>query len=523
MRKPSLLVIFLTVFIDLVGFGIVLPLLPQYSEQFGARGWEVGFIIASFSLMQFIFAPWWGRLSDRIGRRPVLLISTAGSALSYALFAVASGMTGSTGLLLLLASRMFAGLCGANISVASAYIADITTPQNRSKGMALIGVSFGLGFILGPALGAFSVEFFGVKGPGWLASVLCLGNFILASAILVESCQPGSAAAPRRARMMQWMHTLAQPKLGLLVVLYFLSTFCFACFETTLPLLVGSALLHRDDVRDLPTFMTKLRDSKDEVSQRIRAQLTPEFIPMLSEFSGTVSTALRRRTLDELNNILKSPAMFDERVLKLIRRSPATQKAWSGKPRPEEQAYRNRLVLQDAFPGEITPLAHYFDRGHIGYLFAYCGLLSAFIQGGAIGRLAKRYGESKMIAASLATVAISSLVIVYLTSLTGLLVGAGLFAMASGVTRAPTMALISFFSPEAEQGATMGVAQSAATLARVLGPPLASSCFYAREAWPFLLCALVSVFSAWLGWLYLVKTKADAGLRHGEATPEAVG
>src|SRR5213075_2493227 len=92
MKKPSLLIIFLTVFIDLIGFGIVMPLLPLYSEKFGAHGLLIGAIISSFSVMQFLFAPAWGRLSDRIGRRPVLLVSNAGSAVSYALFAVASSL-----------------------------------------------------------------------------------------------------------------------------------------------------------------------------------------------------------------------------------------------------------------------------------------------------------------------------------------------------------------------------------------------------------------------------------------------
>src|SRR5262245_51072001 len=107
MRKPSLLVIFLTVFIDLIGFGIVLPLLPIYSRDFGASGWVIGAIMAAFSTMQFLFAPAWGRLSDRIGRRPVLLVSTAGSALAYALFALGSSLTGNAALLVLLCSRVF--------------------------------------------------------------------------------------------------------------------------------------------------------------------------------------------------------------------------------------------------------------------------------------------------------------------------------------------------------------------------------------------------------------------------------
>ena len=147
MRKTSLLVIFLTVFIDLIGFGIVLPVLPLYGKDLGALGWQVGLIVASYSAMQFLFAPAWGRLSDRIGRRPVLLISTAGASISYALFALAAI---NMDLRLLVASRVFAGICGANLSVASAYIADVSPPEDRSKRMGLIGMAFGLGFILGP-------------------------------------------------------------------------------------------------------------------------------------------------------------------------------------------------------------------------------------------------------------------------------------------------------------------------------------------------------------------------------------
>src|SRR5215470_1610138 len=192
MRKPSVLVIFLTVFIDLIGFGIVLPLLPIYSRNltsggacaetmmglFGrlglpketASGLIIGAIMASYSLMQFLFAPGWGRLSDRIGRRPVLLVSTAGAAVSYALFALGSRLSGDAALGVLLSSRIFAGICGANITVAQAYIADITPPQERSKRMGLIGMAFGLGFIFGPALGGLGLKLGNLSTPGWIAS-----------------------------------------------------------------------------------------------------------------------------------------------------------------------------------------------------------------------------------------------------------------------------------------------------------------------------------------------------------------
>ncbi len=242
-RKPSLLVIFLSVFIDLIGFGIVLPLLPGYAEDnfrpdFSAKGLVIGGIIASFSAMQFLFAPAWGKLSDRIGRRPVMLTSNLGAAGSYALFAVACGMSGTAGLWMILVSRIFAGICGANLSVASAYIADITPPEKRSARMGLIGMAFGFGFIFGPALGAFSIEIFHSKqAPGWVAAGFCAANFILGWFILGESRKPNSEHVIARPKMNQWSHTLAQPKLGLLIVIFFLATFCFTCFESTFPLL----------------------------------------------------------------------------------------------------------------------------------------------------------------------------------------------------------------------------------------------------------------------------------------------
>ena len=238
MRKPSVAIIFLTVFIDLIGFGIVIPLLPIYAKNFHAPGWEIGALMGTFSLMQFVFAPRLGRLSDRIGRRPVLLTSTAGAAVSYAIFAYGSTVQGPTGLLLLFLSRAVAGICGANIGVAQAYIADITPPEQRSKKMGLIGMAFGLGFIFGPPLGGLARGYFGPSGPGMVAAGLCAVNFLLAFFILPESWKPSSEHVPERPHMDQWMHTMGRPKVGLLIGVFFLATFCFTCFETTLGLMI---------------------------------------------------------------------------------------------------------------------------------------------------------------------------------------------------------------------------------------------------------------------------------------------
>ncbi len=240
MRKTSIFIIFLTVFIDLVGFGIVVPLLPVYSRHFGAQGIVIGLIFSAFSAMQFVFSPIWGRISDRIGRRPVLLVSTAGATLSYVLFAFSSGLEQhALALWLMILSRILAGIAGGNITVAQAYIADITPPEDRSRRMGLIGMAFGLGFIFGPILSGVSLKHLGHTGPGWSAAVLCATNFLLALFILGESRKPSSAGVTRRPHLQEWLQTLARPKIGTLVLVFFLATFCFSCFESTLPLVVS--------------------------------------------------------------------------------------------------------------------------------------------------------------------------------------------------------------------------------------------------------------------------------------------
>jgi DHA1 family tetracycline resistance protein-like MFS transporter len=177
--KNRLGVIFLTVLIDLIGFGIVIPLLPFYALNYGANSSQVGFLVSSFSLMQFIFNPVWGRISDRVGRRPVILLSVFGSFLSYLIFAFARSLE------VLFVSRMLAGLMGANIATAQAYIADITPPEERAKGMGIVGAGFGIGFIVGPLIGGILSKF-GYNFPILFASGLSLFNFLLAYKFLPE-------------------------------------------------------------------------------------------------------------------------------------------------------------------------------------------------------------------------------------------------------------------------------------------------------------------------------------------------
>ncbi|HEU5070656.1 MAG TPA: MFS transporter [Verrucomicrobiae bacterium] len=495
MKKPSLLIIFLTVFIDLIGFGIVLPLLPRYAEKFGAEGFMIGVIIASFSVMQFFFAPAWGRLSDKIGRRPVLLISTAGSAVSYALFALAAAprLSPHAALAVLLASRVFAGICGANISVASAYIADVTPPEKRSRGMGMIGMAFGLGFILGPVIGALSASGFGLAGPGWVASAICITNFLLAVMILAESRTPGTASAPTRPKLAQWAHALKMPRVGFLIGLYFLATFCFACFESTLPLLLASPGFHPDDFKNPTALAQKISAGTDPVSARLRSLMPAQALADLQQTSAP--TALRRKLFDDVNALLLQPHLFDVAAWQQVNLRPETAKLTTANLRSDSLRHFNRLLLEDAYPAEIKRQKFYYDEKHIGYLFAFCGLMSAMVQGGMIGRLVKRFGEPKLISSSLVLVGLSLLIIPYAATLVVLLVGLAAVAMSSGLNRAPTMGLISIFTPQEEQGGILGVTQSAGTLGRIFGPLFATSAYALYPHSPYLAAAALCVIA----------------------------
>jgi len=227
-HRATIGIVFLIVFIDLVGFGIVIPILPLYAEKFAPSPAVFGLLMASYSIMQFIFSPILGRLSDRWGRRPILLVSLVGSAVGYVLF----GFAGS--LAVLFASRIVDGISGGNISTAQAVIADITGPEERAKGMGLIGAAFGLGFILGPAIGAILVTV-APWLPGVAAATASTIAFVLVLTRLPETL---GAQARREARshgfnVRSLRHALTHPLVGYCLALVLLMVFAFSNFETT--------------------------------------------------------------------------------------------------------------------------------------------------------------------------------------------------------------------------------------------------------------------------------------------------
>jgi DHA1 family tetracycline resistance protein-like MFS transporter len=348
-RSP-LVIIFITIFIDLVGFGIVIPVLPLYAARFGASPTVIGLLLSSYSVMQFIFAPILGRLSDRVGRRPVLLFSLIGTSLGFTLM----GLAGSLELLFL--ARIIDGITGGNISTAQAYIADVTPPDQRSRGMGLIGAAFGLGFIVGPALG------------GVLSQVSLAAPFYFAA---------GLAAANA-------------------VALYFL-----------LPESLSAE--HRSGARRRATISAVFRESGSWQLAAI----------MSTYFFATVSFAL-------LTAIF---ALF-------------TEKRFG------------------------------FDATHNGYIFAYLGLLGAVIQGGLLGRLLRAFSDKALAVVGTIIMTVSMFALPESQTLWMLLLASTGIAIGNSLVTPTLNGLASRSVSASWQGRVLGVLQSVASLARIIGPAL---------------------------------------------------
>ncbi|MDQ2936167.1 MAG: MFS transporter [Acidobacteriota bacterium] len=360
MKRSPLVVIFTTVFIDLVGFGIVIPVLPFYAEgtRFNATPRTVGILFASYSVMQLIFSPVLGRLSDKYGRRPVLLISIIGTGIGFLFLGFA------TTLWMLFVGRILDGITGGNISTAQAYIADITTKEERAKGMGLLGAAFGLGFIFGPAIGGI-LSRWGVAVPFLFAAGLCFANAVLLYFTLPETVtrdHPARVSAAGGRGLSQLIESLMQPRLGFVLIIYFLFIVAFSIMTTSFSL--------------------------------------------------------------------------------------------------------------------YTMFRFGYDAQHNGYLFAYVGVLAVIIQGGLIGRLVKRFGELPLVVVGALLFAGSLFAVPFIGpargGLLGLLIGGGIFSIGNSLSGPALTSLASKSVGPAEQGGVLGVTQSAASLARAVGPSLAA-------------------------------------------------
>jgi MFS transporter, DHA1 family, tetracycline resistance protein len=222
-----LLIIFLTIFVNLVGFGIIIPLLPFYAETFGASPLVIGLLFAVFSLCQLVAAPALGDLSDRWGRRPVLIFSLAGTVVSFVMLAMAHSIA------MLFAARVVDGLSGGNISTARAYVADVTEPKDRSRAYGLIGAAFGLGFIFGPALSGVLAKI-SYTAPIWAAAALTFVATAMAWLWLPETVHRTQAGTGNPFRYLPAL--LQRSRVRRVLIIDFLYWFAFAMFQTTFAL-----------------------------------------------------------------------------------------------------------------------------------------------------------------------------------------------------------------------------------------------------------------------------------------------
>ncbi|MBA3471375.1 MAG: MFS transporter [Herpetosiphonaceae bacterium] len=237
MRRSPLLAIFLVAFVGMLSYGIIIPITPFYAQSFGASDFTIGLLIGSYALMQFIFAPILGRLSDRFGRRPLLLVSLAGTVGSLILFGFANS------LVLLFVGRILDGITGGNISIAQAYVSDVTTPENRARGMGMIGAALGLGFIVGPAIGGFLSRNGNYQLPIFVAAGIATLSFVLTAFLLPEP--PRTTEYARQARtfdIFRLVRAFAHPRIGRLLQVTLLVALAFTAFETTFALFAARRL-----------------------------------------------------------------------------------------------------------------------------------------------------------------------------------------------------------------------------------------------------------------------------------------
>ncbi|MGE4132035.1 MAG: MFS transporter [Bdellovibrionales bacterium] len=384
MKDKRIIIIFITVFMDLVGFGIVIPLNPYLAEHFGASPLEVGLLMSVYSFLQFLFAPVWGQLSDRLGRRPIILISLLGSALAHTAFAFSTSFTG------LMLARGFAGLFGGNISTAMAYMADISDEKSRSKSMGLIGAAFGLGFLLGPALGG-AVAGWGImlglssplsdSFPALVAGGICFLNFLAAIKILPETRKPGAAVRARPARFKMIFSTFQKPVLGPVLGLVFVSGFAMAHIEASL-----------------------------------------------------------------------------------------------------------FLFVQDKFGWSLSKAS---------FGFAYIGLILVFTQGYLIRKWLPKFGESRLLLLGFLLATVGYAIMGFAPSVAILAVAVTFLGLGVGLINPSLHGSVSLLSDSEVQGNNLGVSQSLASIARILGPPTGGALYQHLGIWsPFSIAAGLGIMGA---------------------------
>ncbi len=375
--------------VDILGYTIILPLLPFYAEHLGASPSVVGMLVAVYAVCQLLAGPVLGQLSDRFGRKPVLTLSQVGTLAGFLVLAFASSLP------LVFLSRMIDGVTAGNLTTAQAYISDVTPPKDRARSFGVIGIAFGLGFLIGPALGGFLSQF-GFQYPIFAAAALSATS-IVATTILLP----------------------AHPQLA-------------------------------EGAGQGPTGPGGRRLSILEWGRYVEFFQRPVLSPLLWKFFSYVLS---------FSIFVGGFALFAERRL-----------TWSGHP---------------------------FGAKEVGYVFAYSGLIGGTLQGGALGRLVKRFGERPLLAASLAASAIGYFVLGFAYTIPILLLSATISAF-GGVARPVVTSLVTQVAGRNEQGAVLGLTQSLTSFAQITGPVIAGILIEHRH---LTVWALLAGCVAAVGWM----------------------
>ena len=445
-------VIFLTVFLDLLGFGIVIPLLGVYSTQFGASPLMAGVLAATYSAMGFLFSPFWGRLSDRIGRRPVLLYSIFGTAVGYLIFASAHFVP-AFGLAILFLSRIVDGITSGNISTAQAYLSDITPPEDRAKTFGIFGAIFGIGFAIGPSVGALISLLPGAWGTsfglGIITAALAFINWGLAWKRLPETLSPeirranlqkDAQSGARRSviNVHGFREAFRLPGLRLLITLSFFITAAFA-----MPL-QGTYSLFLITRYARPEVQSRIKADPQAAINEARREVGK---PAPLDISGSEGAPTNELQKDQSGDVAPyPPSMGGDFTL--------------NKPSPPDLSWRHIEKLL------VASLASWQSS----LIFATIGLTAMLVQGGLIGPIRKRLGEVKMIIYGTVIMALALCLIPFPKGIYGELPIMALLAFGNSIATPVLTSLVSALSPENERGELIGVFQSVQSLGRIIGP-----------------------------------------------------
>lgn len=436
-------VIFLTVFLDLLGFGIIIPQLAVYAAQFGATPFVVGILASTYSAMGFLFSPFWGRLSDRIGRRPVLLYSIFGTALGYVIFGF------SHSLALLFAARVVDGITGGNISVAQAYLSDITPAEERTKTFGIFGAIFGIGFAIGPAVGALISYLPGVWGGnlglGLITAALSFINWGMAYKRLPETLSPSVREANRNKangkrvpliNLQAFKRAFQLPGLGLVIWISLFLTVAFATLQGTYTLFLITRYIR-------PDVQTYIRANPQEAIAKAK----------ISEAQTPATEAAH--TGGEGGGPAIEPAV-DEPY------PPSMGGDFAPKDLAAPEGTTWRRVEKELVRPNATRIA--------AWIFAAIGITALVVQGGLIGPLKKRFGEINLVWMGTLLMALGLAIVPIPKNILGEFPVMVLLAFGNSIANPVLTALVSELAPEEERGEIIGVFQSVASLGRIIGP-----------------------------------------------------